>query len=303
MSSTALSAEMRQWVMQALGPGATLTAAQQLGGSSSTTLYGIEVQQAGRAQKLVLRLYDNAEWLAEEPDVAAHEAAALQMAAQTGLPVPECIAFDAQGAVGGVPALLMTRVFGAINITPADFEDWLRQLAAPLAHIHALPARDFPWNFFPYCDLQQPAIPAWSGVPDAWAQAFAVLQGPPPAERYCFIHRDYHPMNVLWQDDALCGIVDWPNACYGPAGFDAAYCRLDLVIMYGPAVADQFVRIYEAQAGAKLHPYWDLLALADWLPQPEVYAPWLVYGLPHLTTPLLRQRMDEHVVSTLARLR
>ncbi|HLV34327.1 MAG TPA: phosphotransferase, partial [Spirillospora sp.] len=302
-NDTLLSADMLNWITAALGAGATVRSAHQMAGSSSTTLYGIDAQQAGRELKLVLRLYDNAEWLAEEPDVAAHEAAALGLAGQTGLPVPECIAFDAQGAVCGVPALLMTRVPGAINITPADFADWLRQLAAPLARIHALPTRDFPWNFFPYYDLQQPTIPAWSGVPAAWEQAFAVLQGPPPEEHYCFIHRDYHPMNVLWQDDTLCGIVDWPNACYGPAGFDAAYCRLDLVAMYGLAVADQFLRIYEAQTGASLHPYWDLLALADWLPQPEVYSPWQVFGLPHVDTPLLRQRLDEHLVSTLARLR
>src|SRR5258707_1164666 len=80
--------------------------------------------------------------------------------------------------------------------------------------------------------------PAWSQKPAAWARAIEVLlAGPPPAPAV-FIHRDYHPLNVLWQAGAISGVVDWINACRGPAGVDVAHCRTNLAQMYGPAAAD-----------------------------------------------------------------
>ncbi|WP_081412680.1 phosphotransferase [Fictibacillus gelatini] len=32
-----------------------------------------------------------------------------------------------------------------------------------------------------------------------------------PDARNGFIHRDYHPCNVLWEDGRLTGVVDWVN--------------------------------------------------------------------------------------------
>jgi hypothetical protein len=43
-------------------------------------------------QRFVLRVLDNHEWLAEEPDLAAHEAAALEEAQKAGLRAPSLVA-------------------------------------------------------------------------------------------------------------------------------------------------------------------------------------------------------------------
>jgi hypothetical protein len=57
--------------------------------------------------------------------------------------------------------------------------------------------------------------------------------------------------------------------------FDVSWCRLDLVLLHGPAVADTFLNAYQEAAGeAPGEPaLWDLFALANsrrsvetWLP-------------------------------------
>ncbi len=54
-----------------------------------------------------------------------------------------------------------------------------------------------------------------------------------------FIHRDFHPANLLWVDGRLTGVVDWVNACVGPAGVDTAHCRVNLAILWGAEAADR----------------------------------------------------------------
>lgn len=49
---------------------------------------------------------------------------------------------------------------------------------------------------------------------------FDFVREPRPQVKPCFIHRDYHPTNILWVDDKVSGVVDWVNACRGPAGID-----------------------------------------------------------------------------------
>ena len=81
-----------------------------------------------------------------------------------------------------------------------------------------------------------------------------IVNAPWPEVRECFIHRDYHPVNVLWQDSQVNGIVDWPNACRGPAGIDVAWCRVNLRSTHGVAIADRFLDLYCAAAGSSVPP-------------------------------------------------
>jgi aminoglycoside phosphotransferase (APT) family kinase protein len=197
----------------------------------------------------------------------------------------------------------MTRVPGAVDLTPADFDIWLQRLAEPLGVIHAVSADDFGWQFFAYNDVDRLSVPGWSRVPDLWARANAVVRGPAPDTPVGFIHRDYHPVNVLWQNGKISGIVDWPNACRGPIGADLGHCRLNLAAMYGVNAADSFLRAYESLTGVGQHPYWDLRMLTDdWQPELEVYTPWAHFGLHHITTRLMGQRLDDYLIRIMARL-
>ena len=57
-----------------------------------------------------------------------------------------------------------------------------------------------------------------------------------------FIHRDFHPLNVLWHQARVSGVVDWVHACRGPIEFDIASCRVNLALTAGIAAADAFTR-------------------------------------------------------------
>ena len=293
-----MNSDAKHWAAQAIG--APVQDVQQMAGSTSTTLFQLRAED----QLYVLRLFDNAEWLAEEPDLARHEAAALQKAAETGLPCPEVIAFDEDGSACGVPLLLMTHLTGEVELQPADFDDWLRQQAAALVRIHMTSTDDFQWRYFPWFNAERVAVPQWSALSQEWAKAIDIALGPEPAYRACFLHRDYHPVNLLWRHGKISGVVDWVNACVGPAGVDVAHCRGNLVAMYGLDVADRFLDYYETYAGDAFDydPYWDFASLADGLPdEPGVYPPWLDFGL-QVTSAMLQVRSEAWLMSLLARL-
>lgn len=289
-----------------LAPRTRLEAARRLDGATSSHLYALRASLDGVEQDYVLRLFTNAEWLADEPDVPLHEASSLAMLQAAGLPVPRLVALDAQGAECGVPALLMTCVPGSIELTPPDMDRWLDQLAGFLPRLHAVPVDGHAWEYFPY------VVPAEMSIsptaPDAalWQRAVEIGSRPFPFFQPRFIHRDYHPVNVLFQAGQLSGVVDWPNACRGPVGVDVAHCRSNLALMYGVAVADRFLELCQQHMRAywQYDPFWDLMSILDGgLPAGEwdVYPPWLSFGLSHLTPSLVHARQREYLASVLAR--
>jgi thiamine kinase-like enzyme len=108
-------------------------------------------------------------------------------------------------------------------------------------------------------------------------------------------HRDYHPTNILWSDERISGVVDWVNACRGPAGVDVAHCRLNLALMYGVHHADDFLRAYAAAVDGYDHdPHWDIDDAMDWsLHDAAHYPPWRDFGLRPISRAMLRDRMRE----------
>jgi aminoglycoside phosphotransferase (APT) family kinase protein len=288
-----------QWVTHKLG--APAERIERLTGSTSSTLYRLRASDAA----YVVRIFDNRQWLAEEPDLARHEAAALLKVHPTAIPSPAVIAYDETGAeCGGLPAIIMTLLPGQVVLQPPDLDAFLRQMAETLAAIHALPVDGFPWAYFPWGRIRGQSVPEWTAVPEAWAQAIAIAEGPEPAYQTVFLHRDYHPGNVLWQNGRISGVIDWPNACRGPAGVDLAHCRTNLVALYGIDHADRFLAYYQQAAGPDFgyDPYWDVIGLVAELAYPvEVYAPWEeAFGLEGLTVQRVQAGLDSYVTRVLA---
>ncbi|MGC4378585.1 aminoglycoside phosphotransferase family protein [Fictibacillus sp. Mic-4] len=87
-------------------------------------------------------------------------------------------------------------------------------------------------------------MPEWSKHQEEWWKVIQCVTEHYPDARNGFIHRDYHPCNVLWEDGRLTGVVDWVNACIGPAGVDAGHCSLNLALLYGADDADFFLNAY-----------------------------------------------------------
>ena len=282
----------------------------QMQGSTSSSLFLIENPRGAAPQRYVLRVLDNREWLAEEPDLASHEAAALDEAQRAGLPAPRLVAHTSDDVGFGAPVVLMTFVEGRIELRPPDFQDWLHGLAGQLAEIHRHPADGFPWRYRSWVNRAALAPPPWSTAPHVWERAIELwlnvgqVGNLSYAEvRTVFIHRDYHPTNVLWRGGAVSGVVDWINVCRGPAGVDVAHCRTNLAQMHGPEAADRFLDAYLNVAdGFVYDPYWDVDSVLDMcLPQPSFYAPWQQFGLDMIAPELNRRRVDTYLERVMIR--
>lgn len=300
--SAGLSQETLRWAEERLGQGAKVVSAVSLKGGISSAVFGLKINQGDTCHEAVLRQFTNTEWLREEPELASHETAALQAAGAAGLPSPRWLACDPDGGACGLPTVLMTRLPGRVVLDPADLPGWLDGLARTLADLHAADVSPIGWSYFTYNEVARLTVPEWTRVPEAWRGIIGRVQGPPPSYRLQFIHRDYHPTNVLWREGQVSGVVDWVNACMGPAGIDTGHCRLNLVQMYGVEAADAFLDSYLAatrQNGCDVNdPYWDMLCLIEMLPgPPEVYQGWPDLGLTALSPEWIARRLDEYAES------
>ncbi len=300
-----LSPELVRWAARAVGPKVQVQNVRRLAGSTTSSLLALDILGGASTLPCVLRVYDNAPWLASEPEAPRREAAALARVTAAGLAAPALLACDPEGTCsGGVPCLLMTCLPGEVVLRPGNLDRWLHGLASALPPLHALPADDFPWGYQPYASLSTLTPPLWSRVPRLWERALALAQKPPPPTPLCFIHRDYHPNNVLWQNDRVSGIVDWPSACVGDASVDVAWCRKNLMYLHGIGAAETFLQAYEAVAGPSFsfQPYWDVMVLLEELPgPPRPYPPWAEFGM-RVTAEAMRGRVDDYLESVLARL-
>ena len=302
----------RAWLSAATGiPDPRLRLTPLAGGTSTTMLAVADGPgQPGFGQpRFALRLLDNADWLAEEPDLLEHEVAALTRARATGLPVPEVAAAHAGGGEFGPAALLTTFLPGRVVLRPDDPVRWTNLLAETLAQVHAVAAPEFPWRYRSWVNAGNVCVPEWTVRPRLWdvaVEAYAAhgsrLAG---TGETTFIHRDYHPLNLLFTGSgpalAVSAVVDWVNACCGPAAADVSHCRMNLAMLYGTEAADAFLRAYGAEVGGfDYDPLWDLEAVFDMAaPTPTYYAPWDAFGAPDPGEAALRERVEAVVVRAL----
>jgi aminoglycoside phosphotransferase (APT) family kinase protein len=298
-----LSENTRRWIEGATG--ARVVSVAVLAGATSSLLHTVEVEGATGRRSLVLRRFVNENWVKAEPDVAIREGMSLQHATRAGLPAPELIALDASGEHCGAPATLVARLEGSVVLEPAHRQQWLRGLAETAARIHRVDAAGFRWKYRRYNEGAALTIPRWSKRQDAWAKAIKIVEGPPRSYSECFVHRDYHPSNVLWQNGCVSGVVDWVNGCRGPAGIDVAWCRHNLASLHGVPVADEFLEVYVAESGSEFtyDPYWDLMSVVELLPgPPSMYEGWRAIGVPNISNAVMRGRVDDYVASVVARI-
>jgi aminoglycoside phosphotransferase (APT) family kinase protein len=129
------SAEALAWAERALGGSARVVAYRRLTGGIPAAVHRLTIESgtesgAGR-QVVVLRQYEQA-----APDRVLREGQVLAAAVAAGLPAPEPLGMSADGAdAGGHPSILMTRLRGQMNLSPADPGSWLRQIAGMTARV------------------------------------------------------------------------------------------------------------------------------------------------------------------------
>ena len=156
------------------------------------------------------------------------------MAARTGLSVPEVIASDVETG-----RVLMTRLPG--RPTMSGGPDWLARLAQTLLAADSVDAPSGMDEYQHWYAIDD-GVPAWSRREASWTRALehlAAARLPQAPSR--FIHRDFHPANVLWSRGRITGVVDWVNGCRGPIEADIGITRVNLALVAGAAAADAFL--------------------------------------------------------------
>jgi len=252
---TTVPPQVRDWIARATG--ATVVRARRLAGASSTAIHGLTLSDGAR---VVLRRYVWPGFLDGEPDAPRREVDALRFAHTHGIAVPDVVAADVTGAaVGdGVPVVVMSFLPGRAVAQPD-----LARLARVAATIHDVDADGFPHAYFPWYAAGAARPPAHSDRPELWQAAYTQWRDHVPAYAATFVHRDFHPGNVLWSRGRATGVVDWPNACRGPWGCDIAHCRDNLVSLAGPAAADRFLAEYESLTGRTYDWFWEIASILE----------------------------------------
>ena len=268
MISTDVATEIARgltWARRATEGTWAISRIRPLTGGITGLVVALDMRQAkGKKLRAVLKLYRPD---ASEPDSARREARILHLLAATDLPVPKVVAIDHDGDDAGWPALLMTRLPGQRRMRPRSQRPWLVELAKLARRIHALalPTEALP-RYRPW-GLDDPLpVPDWWADRDVWLRAVEIFHGPAPAETPVFIHRDFHPGNVLWTGAKPSAVVDWLHGCLGPASVDIAHCRLNLWLDIGPQAADEFLDAYRAMRieSPPHNPYWDIIDAMSW---------------------------------------
>jgi len=261
-------------------PAPAIRTVRALDGGSHASTHLLET--ASPVRRAVLRRFPPGD------DAAAREASVL--AALDGLDgfAPRLLGADPRGERCGAPAVLISRLDGEADISPADPDAAAAALGRALARLHAVPGSRLHGFRDGMAATRRGTGPAAAALGEREA---ARLAGQPRV----LTHFDYWSGNVLWHGGALTGVVDWSGASLAPRGFDVGWCRLDLALLHGPdtTAAGAFSAAYRDAYGAQPPDaaLWDLHALARSHRTVETWVPnYAGLGRSDLTARELRRR-------------
>ena len=274
-----------------------VVSSRRLTGGITAAVHRLTVEHvpSGRRQSVVLRQY-------EQCDAVPRETSMLRQAADAGLPAPRPLAASPAGTeAGGYPSVLLEYLPGRVDLSPADPSRWLHQMADSAARIHDAAVAAAPP--FDIClDPERFTVPSASSRPELWRTLAQVLSAPESTRDVRFIHGDFQHFNMLWSRGRLTGVVDWGSAASGPPDIDAGHCRLNLAVLFGADWAERFRLAYEARAGRRVDPWWDLFAIASYHDSWQWFIPVQVDGRAQVDVAGMTGRVEELVQATLRRL-
>ncbi|MFJ4937285.1 alpha/beta fold hydrolase [Streptomyces pseudovenezuelae] len=289
----------RGWVAKQLPEGRSVVDSGCLSGGWSSQMRRLELDDG---TELVLRSFVKPFFRRHAPGLLGREASVLALLADVeGVPAPAPVAVDASGEHCDHPSLLMSRLPGGVRVDEEDLDRQLDLLAAQLVRIHQVVPEERPRTYQAW---------AWPekvrGVRGPlWERAVDVIRQDPPPYEGCFLHRDFHPGNVLFTGAGaelrISGVVDWVETSWGPADLDVAHCSTALALLHGPAHGLAFRQRYEAHGGRRLadgpdHLYWRLLDALAYCPDAAKLAgPWRELGRTELTSEVLSGRLELYV--------
>jgi aminoglycoside phosphotransferase (APT) family kinase protein len=250
------------WAAQAVASGARITHAAGLREGGNPWL--LRLERAGKGYQVVLKTGDPAR--PRDRMQLRTQVAALTLAHDHSLPVPDLIAADLVGSQAGVLAMVTSVLPGSSTIPREMPAGRARSLGAVAAAIHAValtPRPDLPIRTRPLPDMDFAAWRRSAGTTPLLDRAEQRLsESPVPGGATVLVHGDLWQGNTLWSGNVCTGVIDWDAAGAGPPGIDLGTLRLDAALYYGPGAADQILRGWCEAAGRPPEhvAYWDVVA-------------------------------------------
>ncbi|WP_405676958.1 phosphotransferase [Streptomyces sp. NBC_01511] len=295
----------RTWVETQVGDG-PVEAVERLRGGWTSEMRRLRVAGADAPQWLVLRSFVKPFFVRHAEGLLTREANILRLLAETDVPVAGFKAVDATAQHCDHPSLLMSLLPGTVRLD--DEEAGLRTelLARQLVDIHhvRVPGEARPRNYQAWTAPDRVNLPATTERMDLWQRAVDVIRRDPPDFQPCFLHRDFHPGNVLFEghgaETRITGVVDWVETSWGPADLDVAHCSTALALLHGTGEAMRLAEQYVAAGGhldsdPSAHLYWRLLDALAFANVEKVALPWQELGRTDLTSVLLTSRLEDYL--------
>ncbi|MFI5767511.1 alpha/beta fold hydrolase [Streptomyces sp. NPDC051658] len=295
----------RAWVAKQIGPGRSVADSRLLVGGWSSQMRRLTLDDG---TDLVQRTFVKPFFRHHGPGLLNREASVLALLAeQDSIPAPGLVAVDATAEHCDHPTLLMSALPGRVRVDGDDLDRRLDLLAAQLVRVHGVVPAERPRPYQAWTSAERVHTPDGP----LWERAVDVIRRDPPPHEGRFLHRDFHPGNVLFTGTGpelrITGVVDWVETSWGPADLDVAHCSTALALLHGPAYGLDFRDRYEAQGGHGLatgpdHLYWRLLDALHYCPDAAKLAgPWRELGRDDLTPEVLGERLEAYVDGLLRR--
>ncbi|MBT2488223.1 phosphotransferase [Streptomyces sp. ISL-96] len=303
----------RSWVQKGLSEAERIEKVVRLRGGWTSEMRRLDVGGPGGRRSLVLRSFVKPFFVRHAEGLLTREATILRLLGDTDVPAATLAAVDATAQYCDHPSLLMSLLPGTVHLGDQGADDRAELLARQLVRIHQLSvtAQQRPRTYQAWTSPERATLPAATERPELWQRAVDVIRREPPAYQGCFLHRDFHPGNVLFtgtgDDLQISGVVDWVETSWGPADLDVAHCSTALALLHGAPAGMRFADRYVAAGGSlaedgTAHLYWRLLDALGFAPDAEkVAVPWRELGRVDLTASVLAQRLEGYVESLFGR--
>ncbi|MGW5433327.1 phosphotransferase family protein [Streptomyces sp. NPDC004059] len=313
MSFDGLGDATRSWVEKELLASERIEDVQRLRGGWTSEMRRLGVSGPGGRRSLVLRSFVKPFFVRYAEGLLNREADIQRLLDDTDLPAARLVAVDAIAEYCDHPSLLMTLLPGTVHLTDQCADQRADLLARQLQRIHQVHVSEEtrPRDYQAWTGPERVILPPATERPGLWQRAVDVIRHEPPDYLPCFLHRDFHPGNVLFDDDGddlrISGVVDWVETSWGPADLDVAHCSTALALLHGVPAGMSFADRYVAAGGAltgdrTAHLYWRLLDALAFAPDAEkVAVPWRELGRTDLTPMLLTSRLERYIQALMDR--
>jgi aminoglycoside phosphotransferase (APT) family kinase protein len=271
-------------LVQRLHPAHRLIRAWQLTGGVSAQITALEVAPSdGTTQKMIVRQHGEGD-LRDNPNIAADEFKLLSILQAAGINAPEPYYLEASGDIFGTPCIVIEFIDGATEFSPPNLPDFVAQMAAALAQIHAVPAgADLAFlprqsDRYRHKIAHPPAVLDDSLDEGRIRAMLAKMPSLPALNPSVLLHGDYWAGNLLWRAGKLAGVIDWEDAVTGDPLSDLGNARMEIFWTFGAEAMQQFTDHYRSlmpTLNLKHLPEYELFAalrpagrLSTWFPDP-----------------------------------